>query len=606
MTDKLVLKQDNVYNNTRSKIAGDENKLFKPLVISTTIDEKDFVSATKSFNFIADDEFSDLVNMKNKEENKENKENKEDTKINSKNFFSNMGNEFERNIIDYLKSKYMNDVKQICEQNQLYNFNDIKNISEQTKKLLEEKTPIIISAPVIDLENKTYGICDMIIRLDFFYKLFEIDTRLFLDKEEEDIDCQYVIVDIKWKKLDIIKKYMLSNSSKFKHYKSQVYIYTIALKNMFKSNKYLKFSKYASILGKGCSFTDSGNKIVKNNPFFCPGLVDTTDKNIIEQTNKAIHWFRQIQKLNKLIDYEQSIYNFSPNLSVSSYNPIYKYKLEISEHSKEISLIYGCGQISKKIAHEKGFDSWSDDNLNSEIIGIKGQKGERFDKIVWINNQTNFKYHPLVIKNNFKSWKDMKNPCFIDFEFFPKNIFDDFTNITNIKSMNGIFLIGIGYIEEENWKYEKFLCKKMDQENEKECLENMISFYINKMFDCAYFYDIEENMFNKKIKDYQIDIKHDINWINIKTILTSEPVVFKDCFNYRLKSIIKSMNKHNLVNLKNESDTQNGFDCMIEMYMYYKNKSDENNYDKLLQDTLIYNNFDCKCMFEIINFLNKL
>ena len=196
---------------------------------------------------------------KEKEEKEEDKEDKD-----FKNFFTDMGHLFEKRIIEYLVDTYgIDSVKQICEQNEIYGLNDIISLSKQTIKLIEEKTPIIVSAPIVDFENKTYGIIDLIIRTDYFIKMFEKS-----DNFSSYIDCSdYIVVDIKWKKLEIIKKCFLSGSIKFKHYKSQVYIYTTALKNTFKTNS-SKFSNYSAILGKGCSFTESGNKIVKNNPFF--------------------------------------------------------------------------------------------------------------------------------------------------------------------------------------------------------------------------------------------------------------------------------------------------------------------------------------------------
>ena len=130
---KLVIKQENVSGNTRSKISLTNKKLFNPT------EETDFVSATKSFNYIAEDEFSDLVNLKNNLEKKKEKEEKEEDKEDKdfKNFFTDMGHLFEKRIIEYLVDTYgIDSVKQICEQNEIYGLNDIISLSKQTIKLI--------------------------------------------------------------------------------------------------------------------------------------------------------------------------------------------------------------------------------------------------------------------------------------------------------------------------------------------------------------------------------------------------------------------------------------------------------------------------------------
>lgn len=556
-----------------------------------------FVSASKLFNYAIGDECSDLIDINKKYEEKNESHLKKDdseNKIDYSYFLFFMGNLFEKSVVSHIQKIFgQENLISICSPDNRYNFEQITQLSEKTINLVNKKTPFIYSAPLVNFSKKTYGIADLLIRYDYFEKMFELNI---INPEIKNKENKYIVVDIKWKTLEILKTKTLSNSTKYKPYKSQVLIYTEALRDMIHRNTESKEDitiDIAAIVGKSLVC----NKIKIKNPFYIPGIVDLNDK-LISDTEKAVEWFRNIQKYKNHIDTEKTIeLNYTPNLSaIRNYNE----KKVISESIKNLSMIYGCGETNKKKANLAGFNKWTDDNLSSDKIGIKGNRAKCFDKIVWINNQEEIMYHPRQT-DSMDSF-NFSNPCFVDFEFFTENFFDDFSDITNIKSLSGVFLIGIGYMEDSEWKYDAFMVDEMNENKESFIFEKFVDFYNLKKFDCAIYYDVEQRIFDKKYKQ-----DNSIRWINLRSILTSEPFVFKGCYNYKLKSVAQAMNNLGLIDLENESDTKNGMDCMLDMYFYYKNKSDEDSVrdNELVYNTLSYNNFDCKCMYEILNFIKK-
>ena len=85
-------------------------------------------------------------------------------------------------------------------------------------------------------------------------------------------------------------------------------------------------------------------------------------------------------------------------------------------------------------------------------------------------------------------------------------------------------------------------------------------------------------------------------------IFKEEPIVVKDCFNFGLKSIAKAMKKHNMINIEIESNCNSGMTAMIKAYECYKKENNPSSCE-IMKDIGKYNEFDCKVLYEILNYL---
>ena len=113
----------------------------------------------------------------------------------------------------------------------------------------------------------------------------------------------------------------------------------------------------------------------------------------------------------------------------------------------------------------------------------------------------------------------------------------------------------------------------------------------------------EKNMWKYAQKsNSEISIHYDLNWFDLCDYFKTYSIVMKDCFNFGLKHIVNIMNKHNLINIKMNSNCNNGMMAMITAYDCYK-RNDING--DIMKDIIVYNNFDCKTMGEIIKYLVK-
>lgn len=80
--------------------------------------------------------------------------------------------------------------------------------------------------------------------------------------------------------------------------------------------------------------------------------------------------------------------------------------------------------------------------------------------------------------------------------------------------------------------------------------------------------------------------------------------MIKDCFKFGLKHIAKALYKNKLIFTKLESNCDNGLSCMIKAYEVYQNEKDPVN-SKTMDDISKYNKFDCKVLWEILQYLRN-
>jgi hypothetical protein len=159
--------------------------------------------------------------------------------------------------------------------------------------------PIIYQGVLHNYDNKTYGIPDLLVRSDYINTLLGYNV---ISEDEEKIGSpnlkikyHYKVIDIKHSTIYLKKdgEHIL-NVESIPAYKSQLYIYTLAL------NKILGINiNKAFIWGKKYKI----NKDENNNFMNKLGIIDYDNNDIeyIEKTNNAINWIKELRSLILLI-----------------------------------------------------------------------------------------------------------------------------------------------------------------------------------------------------------------------------------------------------------------------------------------------------------------
>jgi uncharacterized protein len=594
-----------VYSNTRSK----KPRLVEPLNTSTK--ENFLVSASSIYNYMIGDSLVDWLKINSKKSNNlKFLNNRED---NFSNFILAKGNQFEDNLV-----KYINDnIYQVVKVSNIIN----KDTCEKTIKLMENGIPIIHSAPFINKNNGTKGIIDILIRSDYINNLTEIPSLksedIFNEGKKLGNNYHYVVVDIKFSTLPLRTDGIhIQNSDQFSAYKGQLYIYNQAIGSI---QGYTP--PYAFILGRRVKFTEKSIIYTEYDCLNRLGKIDysSLDKKYIKTTKEAINWVRNVNKNAKTWSVNPpSNFNLYPNMCKDS-GKWNKDKQKIANDIGEITSIWNIGKKHRDIALKKGINSWKNKNCTTKNIGINGKRASTIDKILIVNRENKCKMSPKVIKNNQYNWKYNKNEIYVDFETI-SDIFTDFTELPKQYPSDMIFMIGLGYVNNNKWTYKNFICKEATYEEEYRIMNEFITFIKEEKDEPVLNFWCAEEKFWNKAESRQFDLAHKNNdnerkdnisdnwkinsWCNLYDIFIQEPIIIKNSFNFGLKSIAKAMYGHNMIKTHIESSCNSGMTAMINANNCYKNEKtpDECN---IMQDISKYNEFDCKVLWEIIQYLRK-
>lgn len=589
--------EEPVSYHTRSK---------KPKLYTVSVE---YISATSTRNYMLNDCLVDWLKINKK------KHNIGDSIRHGKGFGSfimERGIEFEDKLIKYIHNHRL---KIVSVSDRITDESVNKTIN-----LMKLGTPVIHSAPIRNIKNRTHGIIDILIRSDLIRSLVDenplTDQEMIIPSPKLGHNFHYVVIDVKFSTLPLRAdgRHIL-NSGSYPAYKSQCLIYTDAVGQI---QGYT--SPYSFILGRRYKYIA---KDIKHSSISCLdklGVIDyhKVDKSYVKQTKNAIKWVRDNQKFgsNWSIDPPSRI-ELYPNMCHDS-GKWQKEKEKISDDIGEITSLWYCGTKHRNIGIKKGITSWRDSNCTSEKIGIKGTRATIIDGIISINQQNSIKILPKKIKNNVHDWKKECNEIFVDFETL-SDIFCSFNELPNQSQTDMIFMIGIWYKKNNVWTYKRLTCNEATYNEEYRIMDEFNTF-LTEQKNPKLWYWYAENMFWKRSKNRQYEIALKIknkdrmknirnNWNigeckDMCDIFKKEPIVIKDCFKFGLKQIAKAMYKHNLIKTTLESDCTSGMTAMVNAWKCYEDEENPSTCN-VMKDIAKYNKFDVCVLEDILTYLRN-
>ena len=602
------------------------NKLVIPVSQNDSIVPNDWVSATRVKNYLLKDTVMDWLELYysklgfnddkvpvNNIPNKKRKISSDDKSLEQKNqnLFFEMGNEFERKVIEHLRQNYPTKIKRVV--NSYVNESD--NII--TLKYMSEGVEIIEQAALYNYSNKTFGVADLLIRSDFINKLF---TDEVIPKNMENYKAKnlngnyhYVVIDIKWTTMHLCaNEKTIRNSDRFPSYKGQLAIYNAALGQL---QGYTPDSAY--ILAKSWVIDSVKNKSEGHNCFVRLGhiMYDDFDNKYIKHTFDAISWIRNVRHNGAMWScLEPSVPELYPNMCNKLDNPYHSIKKDLASQMSELTEIWMVGPKNREIAHKKHIYSWKNKKCSAANLGIHGHKvGPVVDKIIKINRDSKNLIEPLKLTNNENDWQtETALDLYVDFETLSGTLYDNI-NILNAKSFNPfLFMIGVGYILNGEWNYTVFTANDVTLKEEEKILNEFASFidaHVKK-------YGNKKNKFPKiyhwshaeKSNMATLNKRHNKKWLNnvvwcdMHKLFFEVPIVIKGVKKFSLKEVAKVMKEHNMIESEwIDSGVDNGLTAMLEAINYYKSSKTCN----MMNNIINYNELDCKIVWEIVRYLRE-
>ena len=543
------------------------------------------------------------------------------------------GVQYENYVYKILKNKYGEQIVDVDGDFNFQKFEYDKKL-EKTQSLILNNTPIIYQGLVCDPDTKTFGFPDLIVREDYLSHFTSIPVN---DTETPKQYYNYYIIDIKYHTLEYKKdsNCLIANPSQ-QQYISQMYLYTKGLRHLIhpsalKSNL-LEHKSY--IIGR--NWNDNVNTSVGCIHF---KLYDKT----LEKIKKGLEWYKELKYKGYYWDpLNRKIYELYPNMKNDKDNNWRKSKQIIAEKLGEITMIWNCGTNIRLNAHKSGVYTWKTPDFNILKYTNETDTTKLINDIIKINNQSIrlYDYDKTVLldrdSNCPRKWMSEDSLSIVDKNNIVMDGFIDIENTFDIRSIDTpkqdsiIYMLGLYYNEniitsrtkkyKDAMKHKTFCLKNLDKIQEKEMIEEFLLYL--KSFNCEkhitwrlYHYSgVEKYTLNKLMEQYKIlpeTYGITIQWIDLCDILIKYKFVFKNCFDYSVKSINKVLNQLGYIPdecIYKNSLIKNGLDSIIALYKCDENSKLNNielNKSILMEDIIYYNMIDCMSLYYLRKFLQE-
>lgn len=501
----------------------------------------------------------------------------------------------------------------------------------ETFEAMNQGIPFIHGGVLHNLENKTFGVCDLLVRSDWLKYLVNspTDSPISLDDEmikapDLDGNWHYRVVDIKFSSLQLRADGIhLLNSGTFPAYKSQLFIYNKALKEM---QGYEPPCTY--ILGRRWKYSTRGDTFSGFDCFDKLGTInyDGVDNDYPQSTEDALKWIRKVKSPQaskwNILKYPLKFEELYPNMSNRYDHPWHSLKKVISSETKELTSLWNVGPKNRSIALSEGINNWMDPKLDAKTLGINGNKiSGVLDKIIDINRSPKDKILPKIVSNNFGMWKDPNNvEFFVDFETSNAAMFS-IKKIPFARTENFIFMIGVGYISNGKFIYKDFTVDKMTfDEEERICNEFIefinssakgpISMEVSKSVKakCFHWAPAEDTVWRETMRRHPLIKNSEINWIDMLEIFKKEPIVIKGALTFCLKDVATAMFKHGFIQTSWDSSSEcvDGQTAMVvvnKVHMMAKELKVSMKQIPIMHDIIKYNKVDVQVLCEILSYL---
>ena len=496
---------------------------------------------------------------------------------------------------------------------------------KQTIDAMKRGVPLIFQGVLHNYSNKTYGIPDILVRSDYINKIVEIPVLKDNEIHKPSIfsnKFHYRVIDIKFTTLNLAADQVhLLNDNNNKFYKCQLHIYNDALSLVQGYNP-----GKAYLLGRRWKASYRGQRLGENHCFNKLATIDFSerDKSFIHLTENAINQKRRLKQEGQTWSIDPpSNDHLYPNMCIKSdYDyPWYKVKKEIATRNDEITLVYNCSTSHRQRAQKQNIDKWSNPQCTSAILGINGDKmAPLIDTMLEANkSSTNNLIIPQIIENNKQEWQISEDlELFVDFETANDLSMEDFSHLPYAQTGSRLFLIGVFWIDpmikQEQFRY--FIADNLTLESEKINIQSFVDFvsglasqHNKNQEDIKIFHwgHVERTEFASATKRHNKSWTQ-YNWVDFCDIMRSEPIIVKGSFKFGLKDIARNMYKHNLIKTTWASDTESGKDALITVKKCNQESTLSGHsmkFHKDMKDIVLYNYYDCKITYEIVDYFRK-
>lgn len=561
-------------------------------------------------------------------------------------FIFDQGRRFEEGIVRLLSRDW--EVRTIAETH-----HDISNADcvKYTFDAMKSGVPVIFQGVLWDADTRTYGAPDLLFRSDVLHEMFP--TSILLEEANQpapdlEADWHYRVVDVKFSNLHLnASGTEVSNSGSLCAYKVQVHIYNNILGRL---QGYEPDTAY--LLGRGWERRSKGNTERGFSAFDRLGPVpqDGMLANrlpIRDGAAQAVEWIRRVRREGSDWDVlpVPSLPELYPNVvnhddgglvvdipqrdpdpydDQGSETKWVGVKKWLAGELKDLTMLWGVGVAGRRVAHEAGIFSWDSPGLSPADVNVKGPTtAPTLESILRINTSST---GPVVWPERITAGQDRwrtRPPLefYVDFEFC-SDLNDDFSALPEKGGQPLIFMIGCGHAVDGQWRFKSLVADRLTEAEELRIIGEWFD-YMKVEADSrgldlsdvpiihwskAEITSLETAYNSARARHgHMADWRDDLAWYDfLQEVMRSEPVVVRGAMGFGLKSVAKSLHTHGLIET---NWTDNEVDGLGAMVGAWRCDEEAQSHSLTLMDTstmvdiAIYNEVDCRVMFDIVEYL---
>ncbi len=303
--------------------------------------------------------------------------------------------------------------------------------------------------------------------------------------------------------------------------------------------------------------------------------IDTNNKSIQTDIISYCRWIRNcINYGNVYTLHPPSHPNLYPNMKVICNDRKYdEFKKNYAESLNEITLMYRCHPKHRNIMHNQGIYSYLDDRFDVSVLGFP----KKYEFIV--KKMIEMKKTPdaTIYKGKNNIFKKYGTELYMDFETL-----DDI-----------IYWVGIGVVEDgKEYNYISFVSENPTIEEQYRIMKETKDFLSTFKKKQVYYWYAEQR-FWERVDDNRLNVDFS-DWVDMCKIFQDSPIIIKGAFDFKLKTIVKSLNTLGKMDLHLPERCNNGMESIEIAKEYYKTRM-----ESLYNDLKDYNEYDCKALYLI-------
>jgi hypothetical protein len=495
--------------------------------------------------------------------------------------------------------------------------------AEATWDAMENGAPLIAAGVLRDVERRTYGVADLIVRSDVLGELCPdafVGDQLELPVAALRHGRHYRVIDVKFSTLRLLKDGSLGADGLA--VMAQAWIYNEALGRL---QGYTPPAAYVA----GRAWRQGGDRgdrcWEKLARVARDAYVRSREEELGSVVGRALEWVRRLR--TEGAEWRAlpipSVPELWPNMKANGDFPWHTAKAEIAARLADLTLLPRVSAELRSAAHAAGITRWDDVRTSAVLLGIDGENARTLDAVIGVNRDEGDVVRPRRVRADEERWRvPPPAEAFVDFEFV-HDLDDDFRSFPRKGGQALIFQIGCGTYRDRRWSFRQFTVEELTIDAEAKMIDAWLAGLAELARDAGerstsdvrlvHWSLAEESNFERAYESARS--RHPdrewppLSWYDLLgRVFRAEPVVVRGAFSFGLKSVARAMRAHGLIETDWGEGLADGAGAMAgawaaaaESRALGRSLSESG----AMREIARYNEVDCRVMAELLDYLRR-